>query len=343
MRRCEAAALAQSDEHQASLGAGPPPKRRPYRRPVRASQHPSRRPAVSTTPAPHRLADRPSPSSWPHAAPSSGLHGPSGRFGLGPAQGRTASPDRPLRPFPYWRNLLYSPPDAEQTPSPGHLEPIPASSAVPNPVSATPQAVTALGGWEEVACCFTSPITRMLLITDGLTTTLLQALVGEKVTAHVHEVRRLSGSQVVPATRTALGGSARDKFLMRRTHLVLPWGEVLSDNTVIARLGVERAVEKVVTDCSVPLGFGLGRAGLLAGRKILSLGTAAWTAARQTAVCASKVYVLNTPGAGGPMLCVRERFHPRHVPPMAVELDGVPVPRTPLLTLPDEDCAAATQ
>ncbi|WP_141698550.1 hypothetical protein [Streptomyces lushanensis] len=155
---------------------------------------------------------------------------------------------------------------------------------------------------------FDSAATRMLLISDGLTTPLLQAALGAPLEARVTRLSTVPSGSVSPMVSALLDGAPPDQFLVRRTTLALPDGEAVSENTTVLRLGVDRRIDTVAADRTRPIGFALAEAGLLPQRRILHVGTARWPLARDPLRCAAKTYLLDM--AAGPVMCIEELFNP---------------------------------
>ncbi len=192
---------------------------------------------------------------------------------------------------------------------------------------------------------FASPATRILLASDGLTTTLLQAAVGWPLAAQAHRIETVDGRGVSAAARFLLRAGERDRFLVRQTTLVLPSGEPVSKNTVVLRLGVDPRIDAVAADGSRPIGFALAEADLIRERRIVSAGAAHWPLTPGTPRCASKTYVLTarTPTTV-PVLCIQELFNPSFIsaaPAPARQSADSGGRRTPLVLLPEGDPCSA--
>ncbi|MGA5133627.1 hypothetical protein [Streptomyces blastmyceticus] len=185
---------------------------------------------------------------------------------------------------------------------------------------------------------FASPATRILLASDGLTTTLLQAAVGWPLAAQVHRIEAVDGRGVSAAARFLLCAGERDRFLVRQTTLVLPSGEPVSENTVVLRLGVDPRIDAVAADGSRPIGFALAEADLIHERRIVSAGAAHWPLAPGTPRCVSKTYVLTARTPTVPVLCIQELFNPSFIsaaPTPARQSADSGGRRTPLVLLPE--------
>ncbi|MFK0203960.1 hypothetical protein [Streptomyces lavendulae] len=136
----------------------------------------------------------------------------------------------------------------------------------------------------------------------------------------------MPGTEVPAQARLLLDGAVGDRFWLRRTLLVMPSGEAVSDNTVVTRQGADPCVDAAVADRSRPIGPALSGAGLVGLRRVVRAGTAQWwREGSATVTCASKTYVLPTLRDGAPALYVRERFHPAYVPAATEPAGGPPV------------------
>ncbi|MFG2179863.1 hypothetical protein ACGFLS_14225 [Streptomyces abikoensis] len=159
---------------------------------------------------------------------------------------------------------------------------------------------------------FRSPVTRMLLASDGLTTVLLQALTQAHLTPWVDGVETTPGRHVESAARGLLALAADDECLVRRTRLATRAGEVVSVNVVVARAGADGRIDAAMRDRTRPIGFAFAAAGLPMNRRISRTGLTPWPQAPATR-CAFKDYTLNA--ADRPWAYIRELFSPRVVPP----------------------------
>ncbi|MFF4223834.1 hypothetical protein ACFYZH_13370 [Streptomyces abikoensis] len=159
---------------------------------------------------------------------------------------------------------------------------------------------------------FRSPVTRILLASDGLTTVLLQALTQAALTPRVDGVETTPGRQVEAAARGLLALAADDECLVRRTCLVSRDGEVVSVNIVVARAGKDQRVDAAMRDRTRPIGFAFAAAGLPMSRRINRTGLTRWPQTPATH-CAFKDYTLNA--ADKPWAYIRELFNPRVIPP----------------------------
>ncbi|MFE4663669.1 hypothetical protein ACFRI7_02430 [Streptomyces sp. NPDC056716] len=180
-----------------------------------------------------------------------------------------------------------------------------------NIAAATPASLTTAPERERLARAvraFDSAATRMLLISDGLTTPLLEATLGTPLEVRVTHLSTVASGSVSPVVGALLDSTAADRFLIRRTTLALPAGEAVSENTMVLRLGVDRRIDQVATDRTRPIGFALAAVGLFPRRRILRVGTSRWPLTGDALRCAAKTYLLHA--AAGPVMCIEERFNP---------------------------------
>ncbi|MET9555599.1 chorismate pyruvate-lyase family protein [Streptomyces sp. NPDC006645] len=152
---------------------------------------------------------------------------------------------------------------------------------------------------------FSSAATRILLSGDGMTTPLLQALVHGPLRARAEGVRTVRPAALPPGIDEALRPDIGDHCLLRRSRLLTVTGQTVSENTVVARSGVDPRVDKAVTDPSQPIGFTLAEAEVVLRRRIVHVGRAMWP---DGTPCAVKTYTLDSDGR--PLLYIRELFNP---------------------------------
>lgn len=209
------------------------------------------------------------------------------------------------------------------------------------------------GDAEEVAAKiwrFSSPVTRILLSGDGLTTTLLGALVGGPVRITDVSHRRVPAAEAPPgavalllaptgtasttatSTATATATTTATELLLRRSVTRggcgsgsgsgCGSGDPLSVNLVLARTDLPTAVSGCLTDAATPLGTALHAAGTGLRRTILDAGRVAWPhpsprpeGGRVPAPAAFKTYLLwHGQERQEPMAVIREVFGPHAVP-----------------------------
>lgn len=156
---------------------------------------------------------------------------------------------------------------------------------------------------------FRSPLTRMLLGSDGLTTTLLESWAGTPL--HVGDVTlRFVGPERAPRGAAALLGTEGD-MLVRHSTLTDAEDRLWSWNQTLAGPGGDPALRRCLTDASAPLGPALRAAGSRLERAVVRAGVTPWPPdPRETA--AFRTYRL---WAGDDVLvAIHEVFNPAHVP-----------------------------
>ncbi|MFI7274249.1 hypothetical protein [Streptomyces sp. NPDC049879] len=158
---------------------------------------------------------------------------------------------------------------------------------------------------------FASPLTRMLLAGDGLTTTLLEALSGERL--HLHRIAQAQAS--AGAAGHAVPGLLRAEHhstvLVRHSALLRQEGGAVSANHVVARIGQDLppAVAACLTGDTLPLGPALSAVGAGHRRTVLDVGRRTWG---PRPAC-YKTYLIWL--GDEPLALVHELFHPDLVPP----------------------------
>ncbi|AUH44955.1 hypothetical protein [Streptomyces sp. CMB-StM0423] len=167
---------------------------------------------------------------------------------------------------------------------------------------------------------FRSPLTRMLLGSDGLTTTLLESWAGTPM--RVGDVAlRVVRPELAPRCVVALLGT-EGEVLVRHSTLTDAGGRMWSWNRVVAGPGGDPALRRCLTDASVPLGPALRAAGARLGRTVVRAGVTPWppepgasraeSGAAESRAAAFRTYRL---WCGDDVLAaVHEVFNPAHVP-----------------------------
>ncbi|RKN45599.1 hypothetical protein [Streptomyces hoynatensis] len=158
---------------------------------------------------------------------------------------------------------------------------------------------------------FACPATRMLLSSDGLTSTLLAAWLGTTVRVRRAHHRLVRAPQAPLGATALLRAGEADEFLVRRSVLAAGDGRDLSRNVVVARAGLLGAADRCLADPSALLGETLHAAGTGHRRSVLDAGRRPWDAAGD-APAAYKTYVLWH--GETPLVAISELFHPRVVP-----------------------------
>lgn len=121
---------------------------------------------------------------------------------------------------------------------------------------------------------FSSPITRMLLSSDGLTTTLLESRTGRRVRLHRAAHARVTARSAPSGAAGLLGLGPHDELVVRRSTLVTDDGRTVSANQVVARTDLPGA--ECLTDAETLLGSALHAAGTGFRRTVLDVGVRQW-------------------------------------------------------------------
>jgi chorismate-pyruvate lyase len=152
--------------------------------------------------------------------------------------------------------------------------------------------------------------TRMLLRSEGSTTTLLESLTGLSLSVLVDYQNPIEFASVDPDAKDALGLSERDCVILRASRLVTESGETVSVNRVVFSADAVPWLVEAIDD--VPLGHRLHRLHALQRRTILSYGQADWPRGDLEQECAYKTYVIHL--VDDSSLYVHELFNPAFVP-----------------------------
>lgn len=170
---------------------------------------------------------------------------------------------------------------------------------------------------------FRSPMTRMLLGGDGLTTTLLESWAGEHLRVgdvtlrFVRPERAPRGAAALLGPDGDLPGGGAD-LLVRHSTLTDARGRMWSWNQVVAGPAGDPALRRCLTDASAPLGPALRAAGARLGRTVVRAGVTPWPPGPRAAA-AFRTYRLRR---GDEVLAaVHEVFNPAHVPAELRESD----------------------
>lgn len=155
-----------------------------------------------------------------------------------------------------------------------------------------------------------SPVTRLLLATDGSTTVILEALLDCALDVRVDAQEDVPPGRVPAGIAAALRPARGSGVVARKSALVAPDGTVVSVNTVHFA-STPHGWSGSAQDAA-PLGRRLRQAGTRQHREILASGTARWPDPRHPAPCAFKEYVIDC--EGGARLHISERFNPLVIP-----------------------------
>ncbi|SOD67621.1 chorismate lyase [Streptomyces zhaozhouensis] len=159
---------------------------------------------------------------------------------------------------------------------------------------------------------FASPLTRMLLSSEGQTTTLLESLAGESLRLRCLAQLRVPTRQTGEGVAALLGVDEDAGVLVRHTATTRQGGEPLSVNHVVARLDLAPAIEHCLTSTSVPLGRALTEAGTGHRRTLLETGRRPWGQGSDDRPACFKTYLVWH--GDEPLVLINELFNPSHVP-----------------------------
>jgi len=153
--------------------------------------------------------------------------------------------------------------------------------------------------------------TRMLLYSDGGTTTLLQALIGGMVTVRVDEQSLIRAGELELDVRAVLcRGQDSELVLRRRSRLSDAAGVILSSNLVVMSSAALR--EQGLPTLDVPFGGQLIGAQVPQFREQLTHGVADWVTADSVAPALFRSYLIHFSHGG--LVYVHEHFNPTVVP-----------------------------
>ncbi|MEV5595433.1 3-deoxy-7-phosphoheptulonate synthase [Streptomyces sp. NPDC052496] len=184
---------------------------------------------------------------------------------------------------------------------------------------------------------FRSPLTRMLLASDGLTTTLLESALATPLRLRVLHQGTAPAAAQDALTRRCLSLGRDEQVLVRRSALADAALTPVSLNTVVGLVPDDPALAACLTSGRTPIGYGLRAAGAMRGRRLVEVGVAGWEHDGRVRSAVFKSYVVLD--GDRPWLFLRELFNPRLVP-AALENDesgenGGPAPvRPPPVVVP---------
>ncbi|UED85180.1 hypothetical protein [Streptomyces profundus] len=159
---------------------------------------------------------------------------------------------------------------------------------------------------------FASPLTRMLLSSEGQTTTLLESLSGESLRLRFLAQLRVTARQTGEGVAALLRTGEDDGVLVRHTATVRAGDEPLSVNHVVARLDLAPAIEHCLTSTSIPLGRALTEAGTGHRRTLLDTGRRRWEQDGDRRTACYKTYLVWH--GDEPLVLINELFNPLFVP-----------------------------
>ncbi|MQY20502.1 hypothetical protein [Nocardia macrotermitis] len=149
---------------------------------------------------------------------------------------------------------------------------------------------------------FHHPATRILLASEGLTTTALEHLVGCGLNVRVSTQDEIPAAALPAFVATALRLRTTDRVVIRHSRLVTP-ERTISINYVAAP--AQSTDANGLADLDTPIGHGLIARGLTQRRRIMWAGTRTWPDGRP---CAARAYVMSL--GGRPVSWIREAFDP---------------------------------
>ncbi|MBB1262084.1 hypothetical protein [Streptomyces alkaliterrae] len=123
---------------------------------------------------------------------------------------------------------------------------------------------------------FASPLTRMLLSSEGMTTTLLEAWAGRPLRPTAVALERARPAWWPREAELLRVPEDGPELLVRRSRLVTPEGDALSRNRIVACGDMPTELRRVMGDASAPLGPALQAAGTGFRRTLLAAGTDRW-------------------------------------------------------------------
>ncbi|MFI8815883.1 MULTISPECIES: hypothetical protein [unclassified Streptomyces] len=154
------------------------------------------------------------------------------------------------------------------------------------------------------------PQTRMILSSDGSTTLLLDALIGEKLSVGVDHQQRVPAARLKRIGCHILGVAPEALVVDRQSRILNTNNDVISVNHVVIA-GRDR--DKLVPPPGELLGPYLKRAGLPLKREPLAVSHETWPLGSTSPECVCKEYIIDCGDAG--RVYIHEKFNPRFVPP----------------------------
>lgn len=160
---------------------------------------------------------------------------------------------------------------------------------------------------------FADPLTRMLLVSDGFTTPVLEALLGTRLQVRVLRQDLVPSADIPDDLSALLRLNGRGEVLVRRSCLVDPDLSPVSSNQVIAATPAANGhLNDDITSLTTPIGYSLLGRGVAQRREIVHIGRSTWSYGGRSEPCAVKAYVMLIDDE--PWCYIRECFNPRHVP-----------------------------
>ncbi|MFD7667644.1 3-deoxy-7-phosphoheptulonate synthase [Streptomyces sp. NPDC059788] len=159
---------------------------------------------------------------------------------------------------------------------------------------------------------FASPLTRMLLASDGLTTTLLESALATPLRLRVLHQGTAPATAQDALTRRCLSLGRDEQVLVRRSALADAALTPVSLNTVVGLVPDDPALAACLTSPRTPIGYGLRASGAMRTRRLVEVGVAGWEQDGRSRPAVFKSYVVLD--GDRPWLFIRELFNPRLVP-----------------------------
>ncbi|MDT0317589.1 hypothetical protein [Streptomyces millisiae] len=159
---------------------------------------------------------------------------------------------------------------------------------------------------------FASPLTRILLSSEGLTTTLLAALTAVRPRLRPVHQGRLPAAEAAPGAAELLRAGARTEVLTRHSLSLGHQDRALSVNHVVIRLDLLPRLAERLSVSALPLGAVLWAMGTGHRRTVLAAGHRAWPHDPEVGPGCFKTYVLWHDDE--PLAAVTETFNPAVVP-----------------------------
>jgi 3-deoxy-D-arabino-heptulosonate 7-phosphate (DAHP) synthase class II/chorismate-pyruvate lyase len=155
---------------------------------------------------------------------------------------------------------------------------------------------------------FASPLTRMLLAGNGLTTPVLEAALGAALQVRVLRQDSVSAEQIRDGIAGHLRLAGGDRVVVRRACLVDSAMTPVSVNLTIAT--VDAATAMGIDRVDTPIGYSLIASGVSQHRRNLRVGLARWPDGRE---CVAKAYIVRL--GDQPVCYIRECFNPSLISP----------------------------
>jgi len=160
------------------------------------------------------------------------------------------------------------------------------------------------------AAAFSSPVTRMLLSSDGLTTTLLESCTGQRVHVRSAEHDRVGADTAPSGAAELLRAPAGAELVVRRSVLAVEDGRAVSANQVVARSDLP-SPGACFGRGAAPIGPALHSAGTGFRRSVLDVGVREWTMP-PGGPAAFKTYLIWDGEV--PSMLISELFNPAVIP-----------------------------